>query len=89
MTTPVTESLNESLTGLSTRPVTETAVRRWQGHPIQFDKKRMTTDKIGLEHKSFVFCHDSKQNELQLKDDLFNYSERTVYAFHDIPSRIL
>ena len=30
-------------------------------------EKRMTTDKIGLEHKSFAFGHDSKQTELQLR----------------------
>ena len=47
-------------------------------------EKRMTTDKIGLEHKSFAFGHDSKQTELQLRDSFsiivnVQYMSPTIY----------
>ena len=51
-------------------------------------KKRMNTDKIGLEHKSFAFGHDSKQTKLQLKDG-FSIIVNVQYVFHDMQSRIL
>jgi hypothetical protein len=50
-------------------------------------EKRMTTDKIGLEHKSFAFGHDSKQTELQLRDG-FSIIVNVQYVSHDIPSRL-